>query len=102
MGLLLWTFFVGNGLSELITEALNSIYSVDPVLTNTEPIQNIIFNGIWGGISAGLTLIIPFVIPFYILLAAIEDSGLLTRVAFMMDSAMHKMGLHVKPSSQSY
>jgi len=96
LGLLLWTFFIGNGLSELITEALNSIYSVDPVLTNTEPIQNIIFNGIWGGISAGLTLIIPFVIPFYLLLAAIEDSGLLTRVAFMMDSAMHKIGLHGK------
>jgi ferrous iron transport protein B len=36
------------------------------------------------------------VIPFYLLLAAIEDSGLLTRVAFMMDSAMHKMGLHGK------
>jgi len=96
LGLLLWTFFIGNGLSELITKALNSIYSVDPVLTNTEPIQNIIFNGIWGGISAGLTLIIPFVIPFYLLLAAIEDSGLLTRVAFMMDSAMHKIGLHGK------
>jgi ferrous iron transport protein B len=29
-------------------------------------------------------------------MAAIEDSGLLTRVAFMMDSAMHKIGLHGK------
>lgn len=96
LGLLLWTFFVGNGLSELITEALNSIYTVDPVLSNTEPVLNIILSGVWGGISAGLTLIIPFVIPFYLLLAAIEDSGLLTRVAFMMDSAMHKMGLHGK------
>jgi len=49
-----------------------------------------------GGFNAGLTLIIPFVIPFYLLLAFIEDSGLLTRVAFMMDSAIHKVGLHGK------
>ncbi|MCL2287574.1 MAG: ferrous iron transport protein B, partial [Candidatus Bathyarchaeota archaeon] len=60
------------------------------------PIISIILNGFWGGVEAGLTLIIPFVIPFYLLLAVIEDSGLLTRVAFMMDSAMHKIGLHGK------
>ena len=45
---------------------------------------------------ASLTLIIPFVVPFYLMLAMIEDSGILTRVAFMMDSAMHKIGLHGK------
>ncbi|MFA5573157.1 MAG: ferrous iron transport protein B, partial [Candidatus Bathyarchaeia archaeon] len=95
-GLLLWTFFVGNELSSLVTDVLDSIYTVDPVLSSTQPILSIILNGIWGGIAAGLTLIIPFVIPFYLLLAAIEDSGLLTRVAFMMDSAMHKIGLHGK------
>jgi len=31
-----------------------------------------------------------------LMLAALEDSGVLTRVAFMMDSAMHQMGLHGK------
>ena len=30
------------------------------------------------------------------MLAMLEDSGILTRVAFMMDSAMHQMGLHGK------
>jgi len=95
-GLLLWTFFVGNALSELISEGLNLINPIDPALSTSQPILSIILNGLWGGIGAGLTLIIPFVIPFYLLLAAIEDSGLLTRVAFMMDSAMHKMGLHGK------
>jgi ferrous iron transport protein B len=95
-GLLLWTFFIGNGLSTLISAGLNRIYQVDPALTSSQPILSIVLNGVWGGIGAGLTLIIPFVIPFYLLLAAIEDSGLLTRVAFMMDSIMHKMGLHGK------
>jgi ferrous iron transport protein B len=95
-GLLLWTFFVGNGLSTLISGALNFIKPVDPALSVSQPVLSIILNGIWGGFNAGLTLIIPFVIPFYLLLAVVEDSGILTRVAFMMDSAMHKMGLHGK------
>ena len=95
-GLLLWTFFVGNGLSTVISNALSIIKPVDPALSTSQPILSIILNGIWGGFNAGLTLIIPFVIPFYLLLGFIEDSGVLTRVAFMMDSAMHKMGLHGK------
>ena len=95
-GLLLWTFFVGNGLSNLISGALSFIKPVDPALSASQPILAIILNGVWGGFNAGLTLIIPFVIPFYLLLALVESSGILTRVAFMMDSAMHKMGLHGK------
>ena len=95
-GLLLWTFFVGNGLSNLISGVLSVIKPVDPALSASQPILSIILNGVWGGFNAGLTLIIPFVIPFYFLLAIVEDSGVLTRVAFMMDSAMHKMGLHGK------
>jgi len=95
-GLLLWTFFAGNTLSGLISQGLDVIYPIDPELATSAPILSIILNGLWGGIDASLTLIIPFVIPFYLLLSFIEDSGLLTRVAFMMDSAMHKIGLHGK------
>ncbi|MDR2203063.1 MAG: ferrous iron transport protein B [Nitrososphaerota archaeon] len=95
-GLLLWTFVVGNTLSGLISQGLSLINPIDPELSMSAPILSIIFNGFWGGLDAGLTLIIPFVIPFYLLLALIEDSGLLTRVAFMMDSAMHRIGLHGK------
>jgi ferrous iron transport protein B len=95
-GLLLWTFFVGNGLSNLISRGLSIIKPVDPSLSTSQPILAIILNGVWGGFNASLTLIIPFVIPFYLLLALVESSGILTRVAFMMDSAMHKIGLHGK------
>jgi len=95
-GLLLWTFFIGNWLSMLISSGLSFIKPVDPALSASQPILAVILNGVWGGFNAGLTLIIPFVIPFYLLLAIIESSGILTRVAFMMDSAMHKMGLHGK------
>lgn len=95
-GLLLWTFFVGNGLSNLISNGLNFIKPINPDLSASQPILAIALNGVWGGFNAGVTLILPFVIPFYLLLALVEDSGILTRVAFMMDSAMHRMGLHGK------
>ena len=94
VGLLLWTFIVGSFLSALISNALSFIEPLDPQVSG--PIVSVIWNGVFGGFVAGITLVIPFVIPFYLLLAMIEDSGILTRVAFMMDSAMHKIGLHGK------
>ena len=93
-GLLLWTFSIGNLLSTLFSNVLSLVAPLDFALGGS--IQDIVWNGVWGGFVAGVTLIVPFVIPFYILLAMIEDSGLLTRIAFMMDSAMHKIGLHGK------
>jgi ferrous iron transport protein B len=93
-GLLLWTFIVGNFLSGLISNALSFIAPLDPKVSGS--IASILWNGVIGGFVAGVTLIIPFVVPFYFILAIIEDSGILTRVAFMMDSVMHKIGLHGK------
>jgi ferrous iron transport protein B len=73
---------------------LTAIEQYEPVITGT--IQNIIWNGAFTGFVAGVTLIIPYVIPFYLILAFIEDSGYLTRISFMLDRGMHKLGLHGK------
>jgi ferrous iron transport protein B len=94
LGLLIWTFVLGNFISEVITNAMSFFQPVDPSVSG--PIPAILWNGAFGGLVAGLTLIVPFVIPFYIMLSYIENSGLLTRVAFMMDSFMQKIGLHGK------
>jgi ferrous iron transport protein B len=94
LGLLLWTFIIGDFISGIITNALSFFQPVDPSTYSNIPV--ILWNGAFGGLVAGLTLIVPFVVPFYILLSYIENSGLLTRVAFMMDTFMHKIGLHGK------
>jgi ferrous iron transport protein B len=93
-GLLLWTFVVGDFFSGLLSNAFSFFQPVDPQVSG--PIVGILWNGAFGGIVAGVTLVLPFVIPFYLMLSLIENSGILTRVAFMMDSAMHKIGLHGK------
>jgi ferrous iron transport protein B len=92
--LLLWTFTIGSLLSDLFSRALSFFQPVDPKLTGE--IIGVLWNGVFGGLVAGVTLVIPYVIPFYLMLAVLEDSGILTRVAFMLDSAMHQMGLHGK------
>ncbi len=92
--LLLWTFTVGDFLSGLLSGALGFFQPVDPQVSGA--LVSIIWNGVFGGLVAGVTFVVPYVVPFYLMLAALEDSGILTRVAFMMDSAMHRMGLHGK------
>jgi ferrous iron transport protein B len=93
-GLLVWTFTIGNVLSALLTHAFSFFQRVDPQVSGT--LWSIVWNGVFGGLLAGVTLVIPYVIPFYLMLAVLEDSGVLTRVAFMLDSVMHQMGLHGK------
>ena len=89
-GLLLWTFTIGGLLSTLLSNALGFLAPVNPTFNGS--LVGILWNGVFGGLVAGITLVIPYVIPFYIMLAMIEDSGILTRVAFMMATAMHKIG----------
>jgi ferrous iron transport protein B len=93
-GLLLWTFAIGGLLSSLLSSALNFLQPVNPTFNGS--LVGILWNAIFGGLVAGITLVVPYVLPFYLMLAMIEDSGVLTRVAFMMDTAMHKIGLHGK------
>ncbi len=93
-GLLLWTFVVGEFFSDILTGIFGFFQPVDPQFSGS--VTSIIWNGAFGGVVAGLTLVIPFVIPFYLMLSYIENSGLLTRVAFMMDAFMRKIGLHGK------
>lgn len=46
------------------------------------------------GLFVPLGVVLPYVFAFYIVLAFLEDSGYLPRVAVMVDTIMHKLGLH--------
>ncbi len=48
------------------------------------------------GIVSALTVILPYILPFYLILGVLENSGYLSRMAFLMDNIMHKIGLHGK------
>ncbi|MEM2838539.1 MAG: ferrous iron transport protein B [Thermoplasmata archaeon] len=55
-----------------------------------------VWNGLLGGIFSVISIALPFLIPLFIILAIMEDSGYLARVAFVMDGVLHKIGLHGK------
>jgi ferrous iron transport protein B len=93
-GLLVWTFIIGAHISSYISEPLSALGQCEPVISG--PIWGILWNGAFTGFVASVTLIIPYVLPFYILLAILEDSGYLTRISVMLDSGMHRLGLHGK------
>lgn len=56
----------------------------------------LIWGGIMGGIIAGVAIALPYIIPFYLVLYFLEDSGYLSRIAFLLDNVMHMIGLHGK------
>jgi len=59
-------------------------------------IPDLLWGGPIEGLISGTTVALPYILPFYIVLTILEDSGYLTRVAFLMDVILHKMGLHGK------
>jgi ferrous iron transport protein B len=67
----------------------------DSVL-GTGIVGELIWGGVMEGIIGGITVALPYILPFYFILYLFEDSGYLSRIAFLMDNLMHKMGLHGK------
>jgi len=55
----------------------------------------------WAAVESFFSLIglvIPFIAPLYLILFLLENWGYLARVSFLMDSLMHKAGIHGKAS----
>ena len=89
-------FVFGNSASETLSKIF---YGTEPLFAKifgTGIFGALIWGGVIEGIIAGVTIALPYIVPFYFLLYILEDSGYLSRIAFLMDNAMHKMGLHGK------
>jgi len=56
----------------------------------------LLWGGVIEGVLAGVSIALPYIAPFYVILYLLEDSGYLSRIAFLMDNLMHKIGLHGK------
>jgi ferrous iron transport protein B len=58
------------------------------------PVGQTLDIGINQGVAGILAVMVPYILVFFLALAVLEDTGYLPRMAFVMDSAMHKIGLH--------
>ncbi len=89
-------FLVGDLLSRTLDEALSGLGPTVIEGLGGSAVAEFVWEGPLLGIVAGVTIALPFLIPFFIFLAILEGTGYLARIAFLMDSAMHRMGLHGK------
>jgi ferrous iron transport protein B len=56
----------------------------------------ILWDGGVGGIFGAIGGVLVYVIPFFLIIEILQDSGYLPRAAFLMDRAMHSLGVHGK------
>ena len=74
-------------------------YGLEPIfegIFGAGAVGKLIWGGVMEGIIAGVTIALPYIIPFYLVLYFLEDSAYLSRIAFLLDTLMHKIGLHGK------
>jgi len=56
-------------------------------------------DGLLQGIGGGVAIVLPYFIPLLFLMAVLEDAGYLSRAGFLLDTFMHRLGLHGKSIS---
>jgi ferrous iron transport protein B len=75
-----------------ITDALQQ-WVLEPLLKPFPPVvQDLAINGIWNGLAT-VASFVPLIVLFFVLMAVLEDSGYLSRAAYLMDALMARMGL---------
>ncbi|HAH26088.1 MAG TPA: ferrous iron transport protein B, partial [Prolixibacteraceae bacterium] len=58
-------------------------------------LRDLVVDGIIGGVG-GVIVFLPNILILFFFISLMEDSGYMSRSAFIMDKLMHKMGLHGK------
>jgi ferrous iron transport protein B len=89
-------FSFGDFTSALLGDFFFGLKPAFDSVLGTGIVGELIWGGVMEGIIGGITVALPYILPFYFILYLFEDSGYLSRVAFLMDNLMHKMGLHGK------
>jgi ferrous iron transport protein B len=57
--------------------------------------RDLLIDGVIGGVG-GVLVFLPNIVLLYMFISLMEDSGYMARAVFIMDKAMHKIGLHGK------
>ncbi|NLX49283.1 MAG: ferrous iron transport protein B [Methanospirillum sp.] len=92
--MLLAVFIVGGVLEEYIVEAFDFLL-LDPIAAlDLDPLVREVLVSVGLALQSGFGIAFPYIFTFYVLLAVIEDSGYMSRAAFLADRTMHRMGLH--------
>jgi ferrous iron transport protein B len=92
--LLLSVFVIGSWMQELIVQTFTTYIILPFTALELPPLAERIGLSVLIALEAGLGIAFPFIFTFYIGLSLLEDTGYMTRAAFLADRAMHRLGLH--------
>ncbi len=99
LGLVFWlTFTIGSPIQGWIeTQVIAQVAGLTSQALQDVPfwVRGLIVDGIIGGAGAVITFL-PIMVIFFAIFALLEDTGYMARAAYVMDNAMHLMGLHGK------
>ncbi|MEN3006115.1 MAG: ferrous iron transport protein B [Candidatus Methanosuratincola petrocarbonis] len=93
-------FAIGGKISEIFDGGFNLLIDLTRGALLSQgiagPVLDLLLNGILFGVAAALSIVVSYILLFYLALSILEDTGYLPRAAFLLDSLMHKLGLHGK------
>ena len=92
--MLLSVFIIGSWMERIIVSAFTNGVITPFVSLGLPPLAAQVGLSLLVALQAGLGIAFPFVFTFYVGLSLLEDSGYMTRAAFLADRAMHRIGLH--------
>lgn len=89
------TFIVGEYPMRWIGWMVESFGAFVATLLSDGWLKDLVVDGIIGGVGSVLVFL-PNILLLYLFISLLEDSGYMSRAAFIMDKLMHKIGLHGK------
>jgi len=114
VGTFLVVRFIGEGLINYVLDPLFNnlwtpvIFRLSDLLSGSGFLHTVVIGNIASGeinyveslglLTTGLyvpfAMVLPYIISFYLMLGLLEDIGYLPRLAVLMDTIMHRLGLH--------
>jgi len=88
-------FLLGQPLQGGVAELLGWLREtlLDPAFAGTPAwLSGLMLDGVYNGVAT-VAAFVPIIVLFFLFMAMVEDSGYLSRAAFLMDALMAKMGL---------
>jgi len=95
LGFFFVIFKIGNPLEEFLLVPLESMRQ----WLRAEIGSGLFFHlldGLVQGIGGGVAIVLPFFVPLLFLMSFLEDVGYLARAGYLMDTFMHRLGIHGK------
>lgn len=89
------TFAIGGYPMEWIGSGVSWLGDLVRGILPDGPLKDLICDGIIGGVGA-VIVFLPNILILYFCISFLEDSGYMSRAAFIMDKLMHHIGLHGK------